>query len=472
LKAELLQQIPEESRAALAQEWQRLETANTCLEAEKKRLVAENNLLRERIRLALIKKYGPKSDQLTTQQLLKLEGEPGVTVAEIESEAQCADQDVEPKPAPRTPRQHPGRTGLPAHLPREEVIVACAQADCRCAQCGQEKKVIGYEVSEELDVIPAQYKVNVIKREKRACAQCEELGVSTAPVLPKIIEKSKASNGMIVEVMIDKYANHQPLYRQCVGLLRDAGLELSRMTLSGWMMQAGSFLQAISGAMKTDLCAGSYIQADETTVGVQSERTKGRNHLGYMWEYSRPGGPVVFDFQMGRGREGPRQFLGPFAGILQSDGFSAYAQIGGAGLIHAACWAHVRREFVDAIKVAGEDAEAAQIVASISELYSIEKQARESGLDFEQRRALREQESVPKLTALKEKIVGMRKAVLPQSLMGKACDYALGQWPRLLTYASHGEVEIDNNWCENAMRPIALGRNYAELSVMPSCLAA
>lgn len=451
MKIELLQHLPESARLALEQELRRLESDNN-------RLEIENKLLREQIRLALLAKYGPKSEQLTDGQIMLLEEEPGVTAAEVESEAQRSEEEkklVEPQ---RVPRKHPGRAELPAHLPRHELIIACAPQDCQCAQCGKEKNVIGYEVSEELDVVPAQYKVNVIKREKRACAACEEMGVSTAPAPQKIIEKCKASNQMVVEVMIAKYCNHLPLYRQCAGLQRDAGLDLSRMTLCGWMMQAGSSMEALSRALREDLLAGSYLQADETTVGVQSERTKGRNHLGYMWEYSRPGGPVVFDFKMGRGRDGPQKFLGTFAGVLQTDGYSAYAQIGGEGLTHAGCWAHARRGFVDAIKATGEDPDAAQIVAQIAELYAIEKKARESGLSFTKRAEVRARESTPKLAALKEKIVEVRKKVLPKSALGKACDYTLGQWPRLLTYASHGEVEIDNNWCENAMRPIALGR--------------
>jgi transposase len=451
LNAELLQHLPEEFRATVERELLRLE-------ADKKRLETENKLLREQIRLALIEKYGPKSEQLTDKQLDFLEKEPGVSSAEVESEAQCSDEEKKVLERQRAPRNHPGRAELPADLPRHELIIACAAQDCQCAQCGREKKVIGYEVSEELDVIPAQYKVNVIKREKRACGSCEELGVTTAPAPKKIIEKCKASDQMVVEVMIAKYCNHQPLYRQCVSILRDTNLELSRMTLCGWMMQAGSYIAAISKAMRADLLSGSYVQADETTVGVQSERTKGRNHLGYLWEYSRPGGPVVFDFQMGRGREGPRKFLGTFAGVLQSDGYAAYANIGGKALVHAGCWAHARRGFVDAIKATGEDPEATAIVVQIAELYAVEKKAREGALSFEARLELRKLESAPKLADLKKKLLAVREQALPKSALGKACEYALGQWTRLMTYASHGEVEIDNNWCENAMRPIALGR--------------
>jgi hypothetical protein len=161
---------------------------------------------------------------------------------------------------------------------------------------------------------------------------------------------------------------------------------------------------------------------------------------------------------MGRGREGPRKFLGGFNGTLQSDGYSAYDCIGGEGITYAGCMAHARRGFVDAAKVAPGDRALEAIVQEIAKLYAVEKKAREIGLTHGERARLRKLRSQPLLAALKEKVVGLRKQVLPQSAAGKAANYALGQWERLIVYATRGEVEIDNNWCENAMRPIALGR--------------
>jgi transposase len=447
---ELLTQLAPHLRPAFEREWQRLELEN-------QRITIENKLLKEALRLMRIEKYGPKSEQLSDAQLELLETEPGVTSAEVAAEAQgsqAGQLEIE-----KVRRQHPGRQELPAHLPRREHLILCTPEQCRCAQCGAEKVVIGYDSCEELDVVPAEYFVRVTKREKRACQQCEELGVSTAPAPgPKIVEKSKASNRVIVDVIISKYCNHLPLYRQCVIFAREAGIELSRMTLCGWVMQGGVWLEAISGALRADLLAGTYIQADETTVGVQSERTCGRNHQGYLWEYSRPGGPVVFDFQMGRGREGPRQFLGKFNRVLQSDGYSAYDGIGGDGLIYAGCMAHARRGFIDALKVAPGDPDAAAVVALFAKLYGVEKRAREIGLSAAERVVLRQLRSAPVLTSLKAKIIALRQQVLPKSAFGQACDYTLSQWDRLVVYATHGEVEIDNNWCENAMRPVALGR--------------
>jgi transposase len=448
LNLELLKTL---SRACLEQEWLQLA-------GEKERLELTVKLLQEALRLARIEKFGPKSEKLTDGQLELLESEPGVAAGEIETEAERREPEQQAVEKQRL-RQHPGRQELPAHLPRRETLIACTPEQCRCAQCGGEKQIIGYDSSEELDVEPTVYFVRVTKLEKRACKQCEEMGVSTAPAAgPKIVEKSKASNRIIVDVVIDKYVNHLPLYRQSAIFERNAGVELSRMTLCGWVMRAGTWLQAISAALRGQLLAGDYIQADETPVGVQSARTRGKNHQAYLWEYSLPGGPVVFDFQMGRSREGPRKFLGDFGGILQSDGYAAYDRIGGQGIVFAGCWAHVRRGFVDALKVAPEDAKARAILAEIGRLYAVEKEAREGGFSPAQRRELRQEQSAPVLVKVKEKLVETRGAVLPQSALGKACDYGLGQWPRLTVYAEHGEVEIDQNWCENAMRPIALGR--------------
>jgi transposase len=430
------------------------------VEREWRRLEVENELLKEEVRRLRMAKYGVKSDQLSEGQLTLLDEEPGVVKAEVESECGRSEQEKQEADRQKRPRrQHPGRAELPAHLERIESILACTPEQCRCAQCGGEKKFMGYDTSEELDVKPAQYFVNVIKREKRACGQCEELGVSTAAApQPKIVEKGKAANAVVVDVILKKYCDHTPLYRQSAILEREAGIELSRMTLCGWVMQGGIWLESIRDAMRVDLLSGQYIQADETPVGVQSERSVGKNHCGYLWQYSRPGGPVIFDFQMGRSREGPAKFLGKFNGFLQSDGYGAYDKIGGEGIVHGGCMAHLRRGFVDALKLAPGNAGAEAIVARIAELYAVEKRAREAGMSAEDRKRLRQTESVPALEKLKKQIVALRQDVLPKSALGKACDYALRQWSRVEVYANHGDVEIDNNWCENAMRPVALGR--------------
>jgi transposase len=293
-------------------------------------------VLEEKLRLIRIDKYGPGSEKLSDAQLELLELEPGVSSAEVKAESDRDQLKLPLKPR----RKHPGRQELPSNLPRVEKIIACTPEQCVCGNCGKENSVIGYEKSEQLDVKPAEYFVVVTMREKRACKACEEQGVECAPVPVRIIEKGLASDRVVIDTVVSKYADYLPLYRQSAILERETGIELSRATLDGWVMRVGDLLRPITGAMGQELLSGSYIQADETTVGVQMHDGRGKNHPAYLWQYSHPAGPVVFDFRLGREREGPKRFLGNFEGLLQSDGYGAYDHIGGPKLVHAACWAH------------------------------------------------------------------------------------------------------------------------------------
>jgi len=299
-------------------------------------------VLEERLRLERIRKYGPGSETLSDAQLQLLDLEPGVSNAEVQAES-------ERKPLTATAekqqkrRNHPGRQELPAALARVERVIACTPEQCTCKACGQAKAVIGYDVSEQLDVKPAQYFVMVTRREKRACKHCEEGGVAAAPVPERIIEKSLVSDRVVIDTVVAKYSDHLPLYRQSAILEREAGVEIGRATLDGWVMRVGELLIPLVAVMRRELLSGTYIQADETPVDVQLRDGRGQNHQAYLWQYSRPGGEVVFDFCLGRGREGPKDFLGPFEGILQTDGYAAYDRVGGPKLVLRCCQAQPRR---------------------------------------------------------------------------------------------------------------------------------
>ena len=445
----LLSQISEPARAEISRIYRGSQEENA-------RLKMQVKLLGELLRLARIERFGAGSERLSDGQLALLETEPCVMPQEVASEAALPEVEKEAKPVVGKPV----RQSLPAELPRRERIIACAPAECRCRQCGEEKKLIGYEQSERLGVDPVVYFVEVTKREKRACARCEELGVVTAPVPAAIIEKGLGTDALVADVIIKKFSDHLPLYRQAIQIARDGGVELSESTLCGWVMHVGGLLRLVNEAMRTDLLRGGYIQADETTVPVQvrGSKSKGANHQGYLWEYSRPNGPVTFEFRMGRERAGPQKFLEKYHGILQSDGYGAYDKIGGSGMRHAACMAHARRKFFDALQVDPKDLHSARVLKKMGELYEIERAAREAGLDAPARLAQRQEHSLPRIEELKELIIEARMVALPKSALGKACSYALNLWTRLVTYSAHGEVEIDNNWCENAIRPVALGR--------------
>ncbi len=419
-------------------------------------LEKENRLLRETIRLMRLAKYGPKSEKLSGDQLTLLDLEPGVAAPELESEADLPD---ELKRVGLKERKHAGRNPLPAHLPRREEIIRIEGEERLCECCGSPRCVIGYEEKEVLDVEPAKYFVRVIKREKLACHQCPEGGVATAPTAGSfIVEKGKLSDAFIIDVVIKKYASHLPLYRQAVDLERDFGIELARPTINAAVMAAGELLVPVSAAMKADLLGGSYIQADETPIGVQSKETIGRNHQAYEFQYSRPGGPVVFDFKMSRAREGPAEFLRGYGGILQCDGYTGYDKIGAPGMVRAGCLAHARRKFNDALKLDPADRAAAQVLGLIARLYAVEKEAREGGATAADRLELRTERSAPIFETLKTHIQQIAASALPASQLGQACRYALNQWERLAVFLSDGRIEIDQNLCENAMRPVALGR--------------
>jgi transposase len=343
--------------------------------------------------------------------------------------------------------------------------------------------VIGHDESEVLDVEPAAYFVRVTRREKRACRRCERGTVVAAPGEPRIVEKGLACDRIVIDTVVAKYCDHLPLYRQAVILEREAGLEIGRATLDGWVMRVGELLIPVVESMRLDLLESAYLQADETTVGVQTHDKRGSNHEAWLWQYGKPGGETVFDFRMGRDRDGPRKFLGRWDGILQSDGYKAYDGIGGPGLLHVGCWAHARRKFVDAVKLNPRDENAVRMVASMDALFRIEAEARENGLTAEERLAFRRARSEAVARQIHNECRAMAKQALPQSAVRKGAVYLLNQWTRLKRCLEHGEVEISNNMAENSMRPVALGRKNwlhvgseaagakvaAVLSVVESC---
>jgi hypothetical protein len=258
--------------------------------------------------------------------------------------------------------------------------------------------------------------------------------------------------------VVSKYADHSPLYRQSAILLRDAGIDISRATLDGWVMRVGEDLMPLVEEMRRELLAGTYIQADETPVAVQTRDGRPRNHQAYLWQYGSPGKPVVFEFRMGRGREGPLRFLENFEGILQTDAYSAYDRVGGAKMMHAACWAHARRRFVEATKLNKQDVASIQIVAQIAKLFAIDAQACDEAMDHAGRSALRRQLAPSVLEVLKAQLEAAGATALPSSPLGKACSYTLRLWHKLTRFLDYPELELSNNLAENSMRPVATGR--------------
>jgi transposase len=411
----------------------------------------EIQLLLERLRKQRIGFLGPSSETLSDLQLeLLAEQEPGATREEVEAESRR--QPISTTPS-RERKPHPGRKPLPEHLPRVEDVITC---EANCTHCGGETRVIGYDLSEVLDREPAKWFVRVTKREKRSCGRCS--AIQMPPLAPRIVEKGLASDRVIIETVVAKYGDHLPLYRQEAMIEREASVEISRATLDGWVMRVGELLEPVVGAMRRDLLTASYLQADETPVPVQMHDHRGENHQAYLWQYGRPGGETVFDFCLGRGRDGPKKFLGTWEGLLQTDGYQAYDQVGGPGLIHVGCWAHARRKFVDAVKVNPKDGAAIAMVTRMDALFMVDRHARQQQLNAEKRAALRREHAQTWVDEIHSECQTLRAQVLPKSALGEAVNYTLNMWTKLRRCFDHAEVELSNNVAENSMRPVALGR--------------
>ena len=411
-------------------------------------------LLEEQLRQRRIQQLGPKSETLSNLQLALLtEEEPSTTRDEVEAEAR---REQLTRSSERERKPHPGRQSLPENLPRVTSMVTCKERTC--ASCGEETVVIGYDESEQLDVEPVRYFVRVTKREKRACRRCST--VTAAPLAERIVEKGLASDAVVINTVVAKYCDHLPLYRQAVMIEREAGVEIGRATLDGWVMRVGELLSPVVAAMRRDLLSASYVQADETPVPVQMQMhdKRGENHQAYLWQYGKPGGETVFDFCMSRGRDGPRKFLGKWEGILQTDGYAAYDDIGGPKMVHVGCWAHARRKFVDAVKVNRQDAAAVAMVTRMDALFLIDRDARQRALSGAERLAQRREYAEEWLSQIRESCLALSRETLPQSALGQAVAYTLNMWAKLRRCFDYAEVELSNNLAENSMRPVALGR--------------
>lgn len=407
-------------------------------------LQAENKLLRQKLDLFL-KRYfgGAKNEGLDARQLeLLLAG----------LEAWSATPPVAgPKAPARSPSAaRPVRQALPAHLETERVVLEPAEVQ----QQPEGWRKLGEEVTEELDWKPARFIKRLYIRPKYVNAE----RIVIAPLPARLIEKGLPGAGLLTQVIVSKYEDHLPLYRQAKIYRERHGVELSRQTLNGWVEAAADWLTPIWREMRAGLVAGDYLQADETPIRYLDPDVKGKSQQGYLWTYSHPRSDVVFDWKVSRSREGPREFLKEFRGKLQTDGYGVYESLArerGGDLILIGCWAHARRGFHEAL---GEGRAAAWLVGQIGLLYAVEKHLRERKAGPQLRAAVRAWQSRPILARLRRALEVVRRRVLPKSLLGQAIDYTLARWEGLTRFVDDGRLEIDNNLCENAIRPTAIGK--------------
>lgn len=352
--------------------------------------------------------------------------------------------------APERPRRQPAVKVL------ETVIERLEPEEKVCRHCGKEKCEIGHEQSERYEYIAAKVVRHEIIRPKLACSDCKT-GVSIAPLPLTVVAQGQPGPGLVAHVLLTKFVDHVPLYRQQQQFAR-LGVNFPKSTLGDWVEQGAAWLQPIVREIKRQLSQGDYVQVDETPVRVQDPDVKGKCGTGWLWVMGAPQSDVIFEFHPGRGKEFAQELLGDFKGYLQRDGYGVYGSLArdNPELIPVGCWAHARRKFVDALDEQPD--QAMPLVDEVRKLYAIERHARDECLTAPQRQHVRQQISLPILTALQPRLQSVLDRVLPQSPLGKAARYCLGEWEALNRYVTDGRLEIDNNLTENAIRPSAVGK--------------
>jgi transposase len=414
----------------------------------------ENALLQHKLDVLCRRLFGRKSDKVDPNQLrLALE----LLGSAPASDAIEADSGEEPRTSRSASRQRPkGRQQIPAELPRDVVVQDIPESERRCACCGEEKRVIGEEVSEKFDYSPASLYVIQTRRIKRACPKGH--GVSVAPAPPQALEKSLAAEGLLAHVVVSKFADHLPLHRQ-EGIFSRHGAHLPRSTLCGWVAAVGAATAPIVEHMKQELIATDYLQTDDTPVLVLKKLAG--SFKGRLWTYLDPlGRQVVYDATPTHEQSWPEAFLEGFGGHLQADAYVGYDKLyqrrvteNHRRIIEVGCWAHARRRFRDALET---DPRAAAMLDLIRELYHVEKDA--AGLPHEQRKALRQERSLSVLAQIDELRKKLEAEVLPKSPLGEAVRYLSNQWRALNRFVEDGRLRPDNNGAESQLRVVALGR--------------
>jgi transposase len=453
----------------------------------------ERDGVQHRLDLLLRRLYGPKAERFDPNQPWLLpemaEGaaQPGVTES---SSADSADSADAPEPAiaeddaasadpSKTKRPGHGRKKLPADLPRRRIEHTLPEADRLCPCCGDVCKKFGEEVREQLDYQPASLFVQQHVRFKYACSKCHD-HVTAAPPPPAVIDKGLPGSGLLAQIVASKYADHLPLHR-LERILGRHGVELSRSTTCGWMSVVARHLSPVVQLMADLVRQSHVVHTDATRMPYLDETVKGKTVSGQMWIYvgDRDHPFDVFDFCRDHSAVGIDAFLRDkdYRGLLCADALNLYDHLFAGGVVgEVGCWAHCRRNFFEAKE--SDPARAHLVLARVRQLYDVEKKAKKLIADLESqrsrangiatklpdaeadeiRRRLRQEESLPSVTALRHWLIEEQPKVLPKSLMGGAIAYALRHWQALTRYLEDGRLDIDNNVAERTLRHIAIGR--------------
>lgn len=393
--------------------------------------------------------FAARSEKMDPAQRQLFEETMAADIAAVEAELEALQSP--PVAEPSRPRRAPIRRALPEDL--ERVETRHEPASCECSQCGGALTHIDDHVSEKLSCKPLTFFVRRDVYPQYACRTCET--ITAVPVPPTVIDRGIAAPDLLAHVIVAKYVDHLPLYRQ-EAIYARSGVAIPRSTQGEWIGACGVALQPLVNRLHCALREQTILHADETPVAMLEPGT-GKTHRSYLFAYrSGIGSPIItFDFCISRSGKHAQTFLGDYGGALMVDDYSGYKALFAAGVTELACWAHARRKFVDQHKASGSKI-AHAVIERIAVLYRIEAEA--AAMTVEERLTHRQRHAVPALNALKAWLDELRPSVMGNSGTAKAIDYALRRWPALVRYAEDGSYPIDNNPIENAIRPIALGR--------------
>lgn len=449
-----------------------LQQSYTGLESSRATLQKEYDFLAEQVQYFKTKLFDRKSEKSAyNQDQLSIFNEAEEIAAE---EIKAAEITV-----PAHTRKKGGRRPLPPDLPREEVVHDLPEEEKVC-DCGANLSRIGEEATEKLDIVPAKARVIKHIRIKYACKSCEGVesedgAVRIAPVPPQLIPQGIATEGLLAYILVAKYADYLPLYRQ-EKIFERIGVDISRATMAGWVIQVGQKCEPLLDLLWREIQSGPLINMDETTVQVLNEPGKSNTSKSYMWMFR--GGDVVrpaliFRYDPSRSGQFLIKDLEKYAGYIQTDGYAGYNLLGGRdGIVHIGCWAYMRRKFHEVIKARPKGSTkkgyADDALAWIGQLYAIEQEADNKELSADERYQLRQNKSVPLLKQIKKWLDDIAPKTPPQGLLGKAVSYALNQWERLERYTLNGLLRPDNNLAENAIRPFVVGRKNWLFSATPA----
>jgi len=442
-----------------------------------KKYQARIEFLEERVRLLQKELFGRKTEK-----------QPAVDQKQLYlfNETESGDMKEAEEPSvvlvPEHTRGKKGRKPLPDHLPRVDVIHDVTEAEKICA-CGAHKSRIGEEVSEQLDYEPAKIKVIRNIRPKYACKQCEGVEgqgpvVAIAPAPPQLIPKSNATSGLLAHILISKFEDALPFYRQ-EKIFARLGIDLPRATMCGWAVKISELLKPILALLRQEILSGPLINIDETVVQVLNEPGRSNTSKSYMWVF-RGGNPdrpaLVYQYHPTRSGQVPLEYLSGYRGYVQTDAYSGYDALGRRkGIVLLGCWSHARRKFIEVVKAQSDTkrkGSADEALGYIGRLYKIESEAKESGYPAEEMYRVRQERSKPILAEFKNWLIQKSVVTPPKGLLGKAINYSLGNWERLERYIEDGRLRPDNNLAENAIRPFVVGRKNWLFSGHPNGAAA